>query len=83
MLERVRDPEQRVDPRRAPTAFEARDRRLRRPRQLGELALGETALGPPRGDVVRDLREQVAALGLDRLLGALAQPVNRRLSLQA
>ena len=40
-VERVRDAEEGVDARRPTTALEPGDRRLRRPDQVGELALGQ------------------------------------------
>lgn len=62
-FERVGDPEQGVDPRRPAAALEPRDRRLRRPDALGELALGETSLDPTRGDCAGDRGEEPSLLG--------------------
>src|SRR5205807_3100943 len=77
-LERVRDAEQRVDPRRAATALEARDRRLRRPDELCELALRETHRAATLGHAIRDLREEPAAVaGGDLLPEPLDRPLGR------
>ena len=72
-VERRRDLEERVDPRRPPTAFEPRDRRLRRPAALRELGLGEPERLAPLHDLTRDLGEQPAVLGAG---DALADPLD-------
>ena len=62
-LERVGDPEQRVDPGRAAAALEPRDGRLRRVDQLRELALREAESGAPLGHGLGDGGEEPALLG--------------------
>ncbi len=64
-VERLGDPEQRVDPRRPAARLEPRDRRLRRPGQLGQLLLGEAEGLPLIGDLLRDAREEPALVGVD------------------
>ena len=76
-LERLRDAEQRVDPRRAPSTFEARDRRLRRVAQGREVGLREPELATPFGDLRRDGGEEPAFVGAREVP---TKPFDRRLS---
>src|SRR5262245_48019987 len=64
-VERLRDTEQRVDARRPTTGLEPCDRRLSRPGQLGELLLREPERLPLVGDLLGDLREEPALVGVD------------------
>src|SRR5690348_4785728 len=73
-LERVGDLQERVDPRRAAAALEARDRRLRRADELCELALRHALRVPLRGDLLGDCGEEPAAVARR---DALAQPLER------
>ena len=77
-VERVRDAKEGVDPRRPPARLEARDRRLRRAGELRELLLREPELLPARGHLVRDLREEPAAVADVR--EARAKPFDRRVA---
>src|SRR5215207_8211546 len=61
-VERVGDAEQRVDPGRAAAGLETGDRRLRRPRQLGELSLRKAARLSLLHHLVGDRGEQPAVL---------------------
>ena len=70
-VERLGDAEERVDPRRAAAALEARDRRLRRAAELRELLLRQAARRALLDHLLRDPREEPALLGLAR--DALAQ----------
>src|SRR4051812_41145650 len=72
-VERFRDAKQRVDARRPSTGLEARDRRLGRAGQLGQLLLGETLRLPLRGDLLGDAREKPSLVGVD-VRKALAKP---------
>ena len=78
-LERLGDPEQRVDPRRTAAALEPRDRRLRRAAELRELALREVLVEAASGDLVGDVREEPAAVAGD---DPLVQPLERPLVLR-
>jgi hypothetical protein len=79
-LQRLGNAEERVDARRAAPALETRDRRLRRPAKLGELALGKAHLAAPFGDAIGDLREEPATVARDDLL---VEPLHRPLPLEA
>src|SRR6187455_815727 len=75
-LERLRDAEQRVDPRRTPATLEARDRRLRCVAQRRQLGLRQ----PELTTAVRDLRgnggEEPALVGARKVP---TEPLDRRL----
>src|SRR4029077_4326062 len=77
-LESFRDAEECVDPRWAAATFQQRDRRLRRPAELRELALREAHLDAAFRDPLRDLREEPAAVARD---DPLAEPLYRALDL--
>src|SRR6266545_1392545 len=62
-VERIGDSKQSVDPRRAAATLEARDRRLRRPDDLGQFPLGEALSLPALGDLVCNRGEEPAAVG--------------------
>ena len=64
-VERLGDPQQRVDPRRAPSGLKPGDRGLSRPGQLGQLLLGETAGLALLRDLLRDTRKEPALIGID------------------
>src|SRR4029077_17820746 len=72
------DAEERVDPRWAAAAFQACDRRLRRPAQLSELALREAHLDAALRDAFGDLCKEPAAVARD---DPLAEPLYRALDL--
>jgi hypothetical protein len=57
--------EQRVDPRRPSSRLEASDRGLRRAGQLGQLLLGKAERLALLDDLLRDLREEPALVGVD------------------
>src|SRR5436190_770837 len=80
-VERRRDSEQRVDARRASSALEPRDRRLRRAAELGELLLREAHLRPARGDPLGDLREEPALIRVRELAPELLERRLARLRL--
>src|SRR6266536_4013165 len=57
------DPQERVDARRTPTTFQARDRRLRRPDELRQLPLRVALLLPALRDLVGDRGKEPSAIG--------------------
>jgi hypothetical protein len=62
-LQRIRDPEERVDPRWTASPLEAGNRGLRRPDELGQLTLGQSAFLPPFGDLLCNRSEEPASVG--------------------
>src|SRR5207244_13017726 len=62
-VECVRDPEESVDPGRAASALETRDRRLRCADEFRQLALRKPAGLTPFGDLARDGGEEPPSIG--------------------
>src|SRR5438874_11783254 len=79
-VERLGNAQQRVDPRRAAASLEPGDRRLRRAAQRCQLTLRHVHLHAAFCNLVRDRREEVAAIAGD---DPLAQTVERALQLGA